>query len=377
MKLPEIIGGLIIMLIIMPKLFDVWHSGFLETQKRQAADHLVMVNRAGAGYVRKHQTTLLTQATPNSGPVISVAELVNDGLLPDGFRDRNVWGQRYQIYIRQPRPKNIQAVVLTTGGRGHDAGSSFGTAVVPGAAALLGGPGGFVPTGDIPGQAAGTLHGAGGGWVVSLGGLGIPSPGAGHLGALSTFDPSSLGQDQLYRVAVPGHPELNQMQTELDMTDHAIRGVSELQFTEREITSEACTTPEEQGRVFLDKNQGLYLCRNNGLEVIGDTGNSAQLREATLAKNGDVVKKPVCPTGTGTTPMIFTAPAIAEAGPEAPPMSSLQTWATSLNATQWRVRMRVLTSNKTLNGADGDGWVYPGDNYNRIMVFTTCAKNTL
>ena len=374
MKLIEIICGLLILMAITPKLFEVWHNGHLETQKRLAADHLALVNRAGAGYVRKHQTTLLTQATPNSGPVISVADLVNDGLLPDGVRDRNVWGQSYRLYIRQPQPKNLQAVVLTAGGRSHDAGSKFGTATVPGAATLLGGPGGFVPTGDIPGQAAGTLHGAGGGWVVSLGGLGIPSPGAGHLGALSTFDPSSLGQDQLYRVAVPGHPELNQMQTELDMTDHAIRGVSELQFTEREITTEACTTPEEQGRVFLDRIQGLYLCRNNGLEVIGDTGNSAQLREAAVAKNGDRITKPVCAPATNTAPAIFTSPSIAEAGPEAPPLTSFQTWATSLSDTQWQVHMRVQTSSKTLDGADSDGWVHPKDNYNRIMVFTTCAK---
>jgi hypothetical protein len=70
--------------------------------------------------------------------------------------------------------------------------------------------------------------------------------------------------------------------------------------------------------------------------------------------------------------MIFTAPSLAEAGAVAPPMTSLQTWATSLSDTQWRVNLRVQTGNKTLG--DDDGWVYPGDNYNRIAVFTTCAR---
>ena len=369
----QALAGIIIFLLFMPGLSNLWDMGATRLQQRQAAEHLQFVTKASAQYVRKHQTTLLAQSSATSGPTITVSDLVTDKLLPVGFRERNVWGQVYQIHVRQPETNALQAIVLTSGGRTTNA-KKFANITIPGAAAMLGGAGGYIPSGVIPGQSAGQLLGAGGGWSINLSSLGIASPGAGHLGALSSFDSSSLGQDQLYRVAVPGNPELNAMQTELDMTDHAIRGVSELQFTEREITDEACTTPEEQGRVFLDKNQGLYLCRNNSLEVIGDTGNSAQLREATVAKNGDIVKKPLCPTGTGTTPMIFTAPAIAEAGPEAPPMSSLQTWATSLSDTQWRVQMRVLTSNKTLNGADGDGWVYPGDNYNRIMVFTTCAK---
>jgi hypothetical protein len=218
------------------------------------------------------------------------------------------------------------------------------------------------------------LHGAGGGWVISLSNLGIPSPGAGHLGAIAEFDSSALGQDFLYRVGVPGHDELNAMQTVLDMTNHAIRSVSEVQFTEREITTEACAAKADQGRMFLDKNIGLYLCRNFRLETVADTGNSALLSAAMTAKNGDMIKKPVCPANTGTIPMIFTAPSLAEAGAVAPPMSSFQTWATSVSDTQWRVNLRVQTGDKSIG--DADGWVYPGNNYNRIAVFTTCARDS-
>ncbi len=65
----------------------------------------------------------------------------------------------------------------------------------------------------------------------------------------------------------------------------------------------------------------------------------------------------------------------AQAGPEAPPLTSFQTWATSLSDTEWQVHMRVQTGNKRLDGADDQGWVYPADDYGRIMVFTTCAKD--
>ena len=36
--------------------------------------------------------------------------------------------------------------------------------------------------------------------------------------------------------------------------------------------------------------------------------------------------------------------------------------------------MRVQTGSKTLDGADGDGWVYPADDYGRIMVLAMCIK---
>ncbi len=375
MKLIEVIGALLILAMLLPRLADMMFMGLMNTQMRQAADQLALVIRASANYVRKHQTTLSSQATATSGPTVSVADLVSDGLLADGFRDRNVWGQSYGIYIRKDAASgHLRAVVLTTGGRGNET-DRFLNVVVPGAAALLGGSGGFVPSGNIPGQAAGTLQGAGGGWSLALAGMGIPSPGAGHLGALTSFDATALGQDFLYRVAVPGHEELNAMQTELDMTDHAIRNVSELQFEEREITDQSCAAPEDQGRVFLDRVQGLYLCRNNSLEIIGDSGNSALLKNATLARNGERITKPVCAPNTNTAPAIFTAPSLAEAGPEAPPLTSFQTWATSLSDTEWQVHVRVQTGNKALSTAgDDSGWVYPEADYARIMVLAMCIR---
>jgi hypothetical protein len=372
MHIISTIGALFIAAILLPALYAVWDLGHTQSQQRLAADHLKMVTVAAAEYVRKHDDTLRTSAQASSGPSVSVPALISDNLLPTGFSARNVWGQAYQVYFRQPQAGELQAIVLTTGGRTNNP-VKFETIIVPSAAVLAGGSAGFVPNGKVPGQSVGTLHGAAGGWVLNLGALGISSPGPGHLGALATFDSSALGQDFLYRVAVPGHPELNAMQTELDMTGHAVRGVSELQFTEREISTETCTT-NEQGRVFLDKKQGLYLCRNNRLETIGDTGNSSLLREARLAKSGEKITKPVCPTKTGTTPMIFTAPSIAAAVADAPPISAFQTWAVSLNATEWQVYLRLLTSNKSIG--DGSGWIYPSDNFNRISVFTTCARVT-
>lgn len=372
MSILNSIGALIITILMIPGMISLWEQGNTAAQQRLAADHLRQVTQAAGGYISRHQDTLLSQTGTTSGPGVTIETLINEGFLYEGFSRRNVWGQEYQIHVRQPETGQLQGVVLTAGGRGTDAGNRFANVVIPYTAALLGGAGGYVPTGDIPGQSDETLFGAGGGWTVSFASLGLSSPGAGHLGALSTYDASALGQDFLYRVAVPGNADLNAMQTNLDMTDHAITSVGEVQFTEREISTEACTADEEQGRVFLDREHGLYICRNHSLEIIGDTGNSALFKSAAIAVNGERIPKPVCAPSTGTTPTIYTAPSIAEAGSQAPPITSFQTWATSVSDTEWQVYLRVQTPNKKMG--DADGWIYPTDNYARIMVLTACSK---
>jgi hypothetical protein len=360
-------------IISLPFFAGLIQSSFEDSLKRNAADHLRVVTKAAADYTRKHQAALLSGTGPAGGPTIYVVDLVTDGLLPYGFSSANVWGQSYEVHFRQPEPNALQTVVLTTGGYDQSSNPKFANLLIPHTALLAGGAAGFVPSGIVPGEAAGTLQGSGGGWVINLGSLGIASPGAGHLGSVATFDSSALGQDFLYRVAVPGRPELNSMFTELDMRDHAIRNVAEVQFQARAFANEACA-PEDQGKMFLDREQGLYLCRNEVLEVVSDTGNSVPLKQAAVVRNGEMIDKPLCAPGTDTVPQIFTAPAIAEAGPDSPPVTAVQTWAESADDTQWQVFLRVQTSDTSFG--DGDGWVYPTDDYGRIMTFAVCARET-
>lgn len=368
------IGAILIFIVMIPQFITMWEQGNSATQQRVCADHLRMVVRAAGSYVGKHQDTFLSQAQAGSGPSFTVPDMIRDGLLPQGFSERNLWQQSYIVHVRQPEQGSLQAVVLTTGGRGaSDGPASFANVVVPGAAALAGGSGGYIPTGVLPGQPSTTLQGAGGGWALDLASVGIASPGAGHLGALSTYDASSLGQDFLYRVAVPGMPELNAMQTELDMSDHAVDNAQSVQFVEREISSESCTADEDQGRMFLDREQGLYLCRNHSLEIVSDTGNAAHFKEAAVVANGARVTKPACAPGTNTTPAIYVAPQLAAAGAQAPPITAFQAWATSVSSTEWQVHLRLQTPNPNLG--DDENWISPAADYARILVLTQCVKS--
>ena len=360
------IAAIFIIMLLLPMFARYQQQGMDNVKKRQAADHLAEVNHAVAEYVRGNYETLLDQAAPTSGPEIGVADLVAGGHLPTGLSDRNVWGQQYRAYVRKPQDDTLEAVTLTLGG--STAGRMFTTTLIPSAAALLGGAGGFVPSGLIPGQTTDTLQGAFGGWALSLPTLGIPSPGPGHLGARAMFDASSVGQDFLYRMAVPGHEELNSMFTTLDMRDNSVRNVRELQFEHHAFgDTAACGDTEQEGRVFLDADQGLYLCRNGQAELIADTGNSRLFKDALLVADGDLLDKPSCAPGTNTEPEIFVAPSIFSANEKSPPLAAVQAWATEENDTQWRIHMRVLKG-------DGKGWVYPDANYGRAMAFALCTR---
>ena len=364
----ELVIALTVIGVLMPIVYQHWQIGYIAEQQSHAADQLRQVNDASDAYIKRHFDTLLSSTTPSSGPQITIDQLVNDGLLPEGFRNSNIWGQSYEIYVRKPHENTLNSITITRGGREHKEGDSFATLTVPGAALRLGGAGGFVPTGALPGQQDGTLHGAAGGFILDLAALGITSPGPGHLGAYSAFDEYDLGTDYLYRGEVPGHPEYNQMQTELDMTGHGIENVGSVQYVSRTVTDGESCSAQDEGKMFLDQLQGMYLCRNGQLVLMADTGNSTQFKMSTVANNGDRIAKPSCAPGTGTSPQIYVAPAIASSGSQSPAMSALQAWATSVSATEWQVHLRVL------NTSNSDAWVYPTPEYGRVMVFTTCTR---
>ncbi len=223
------------------------------TGKRAVADHLATILDATAEYIRVNRGALLATAGASAPVQVSIAALKSGNHLLPGFGDRNPWGQSYGIYVLQPASGELEGIVLTYGGRSHVASRpKFGNLMAPSAAALVGGAGGFIPSGTIPGQSANTLEGAFGGWRVPLVGTSIPIPPPGHVGGLSSLrDTGTMDQDFLYRVAVPGHPELNAMQTELDMTNHpfAVCGKFNLKSTRSPISTppDSATTPPKTG----------------------------------------------------------------------------------------------------------------------------------
>jgi hypothetical protein len=99
---------------------NLWKLGENELEKRQAADQLVAVTKAAAAYVRK----------TSDGPLD--ADLGHQGRLsaPIPWSRKDFWRPAFRATTFGARPikslpaavfQYLQAVVLTTGGRGQDA----------------------------------------------------------------------------------------------------------------------------------------------------------------------------------------------------------------------------------------------------------------
>ncbi len=359
----EALGALLVLLIMLPLLSSLWQAGMNTVKKRAVAEHFMQVEKAARQYVKLNYNSLQAATTATTGPSVSLADLKNSGCLPNQVNALNPWGQGYQLFARKDKNGEPIMVVLTSGGRGHSATEpDFANILVPEAAALA--KAGFIPTGTV--NNAGVLRGAYGGWEVTLASLGVTGT-AGHLGMVSSLSADETGKDYLYRVEVPGMPELNAMQTDLDLNGNDIEGVKSITYDPQPYDGAFCTKPEDEGKTFLKADSGMYLCRNGQTTLISDSGNSLPMKTAHVAANLELIDKPVCPQGTNSHPEIFVAPAIASAGAQSQTLASFQTWATEYSANQWQIQMRVLTADNQ--------WVYPTANYGRAMVFTSCAKN--
>ena len=99
----ELVIALTVIGVLMPIVYQHWQIGYIAEQQSHAADQLRQVNDASDAYIKRHFDTLLSSTTPSSGPQITIDQLVNDGLLPEGFRNSNIWGQSYEICSQAPR----------------------------------------------------------------------------------------------------------------------------------------------------------------------------------------------------------------------------------------------------------------------------------
>lgn len=181
-----------------------------------AADKQITVAEALSKYLKDNYKTVLESATATAPAQITVAMLQNTNYLPDGFGDTNGFGQTIIGLARRPNPNQLEAIVLTIGGQ---AVSELGIRTI---AENLGGPGGYISTVN-----PNVIQGVRGGWQVALSNYSV-NPGAGHTASALFLMDGELANDYLYRNAVPGHPELNTMNTALNMGGQDINNAGEV-----------------------------------------------------------------------------------------------------------------------------------------------------
>lgn len=216
-----ILGYLIALMLSMLSLagFATWaKAGVTNVQTAAAASQMLVFDKAALQFVQDEAATLVAQATASVPVSVTPTMLVNGGYLPAGFSATNVFGQTWLLQVLQPTPNNLQALVTSQGGR-----AITDTRQLVQIAAQAGAQGGFVPyagqNGD-PTMVSSRAYGAYGAWQVPL--ANYTNPGSGRLASLLAFTGAQANSGYLYRVQVPGHPELNRMQTSIDMAGNDV-----------------------------------------------------------------------------------------------------------------------------------------------------------
>ncbi|EIX4510898.1 TPA: shufflon system plasmid conjugative transfer pilus tip adhesin PilV, partial [Escherichia coli] len=194
----EILGGLVVISLLMPLFWSYIEDYLNEMRNQSAAFHADAYNTAARTYIADNNARLHSGTLPAT---FTADELIRKGYLKG--LNRSPFGQSYTTGIRRNTSTGrLEALTCSTGGENikDDALRSI--------ASLLPGLGGFIGKN-------GTATGVFGGWTDKPGDYGLNCNG-GHIAIVMTGD-DLQESDRLYRFQVPGRPELNQMNTAINM----------------------------------------------------------------------------------------------------------------------------------------------------------------
>lgn len=365
----EAVVMIMALVVLLPLAYAGWNMGFAALKARAVAQQLQQVSEAAKVYARSQD--LLTTLTPGANAVeITGAQLINAGVLPHSGADiENAWKQKYKVFYSIPAtvagvPDRLTVVVTTI----SDPASPVAEADARKAAGFGGAGVGLVA--DAGGGTLALLNVVGG-WRIAVNTPPLPStePAIGSIGSYASLDDKALNTDVLYRVDVPGRPELNQMHVNLDMRDHAIVDVKNVQFNATSVKQADLTTvcdpaADTEGKVFYHTSTtadltGLYACKGGKPVLLADGANSAPVRNTMVVDPGTLITKPTC-TGGGT-PFISVSPASVTVG-GLPPVVGTSIYSSYADAgtSQWRVSLTVLGATLPVSG--------------KLSVITSCTK---
>ncbi|RKP47558.1 shufflon system plasmid conjugative transfer pilus tip adhesin PilV [Trinickia fusca] len=287
--------------------FTTWaRLGVANVQTAATAGQMLTFDKAAQQYVQDNGSTIAALATATAPVTVTPAMLIAAGYLPNGFSPSNVFGQTWQLQVLQPSAGQLQSLVTSQGGT-----PISNTRQLVQIAAQAGAQGGFVPYTNQAGDASMTpanANGAYGGWRMAL--TNYANPGSGHLASLLAFTNVQSTNAYLYRVTIPGHPELNTMQTALNMGAHDIDSANNVNATTVNATNVNAQGVNVQngngtptvtvGNASIVNQSGLqqiYLQSDNGTVVTNaNASNYSMLYASYLQPYGHAVAGTTCPS---------------------------------------------------------------------------------
>jgi hypothetical protein len=193
------------------------------------------------------------------------------GSMPTGLSATNTWGQSYQLAVQvvgTAPNQQVNAALETVGGatvpenRLRSITQQIGTA------------GGYVvkatPT---------TATGGQGGWgpvTLSLFGGTSANVGVGHLvGALFYQSAASINGTYLWRNAVPGQPQLNQMETAIDLNNNNLNNVATANAQTVVLPGVGAASAVQVGGAAYSGTGGTAQVLASGLQILNASGTAA------------------------------------------------------------------------------------------------------
>ena len=196
------------------------YSDYLQLQEwTVTAAETDRISAAAERYLKDNYGELQKHLLAEKFIAIDAEQLRQTGYLDKNISLTNNEGQTYTIYFTLDNltDKNITGLLLSRQGAVL---SEKGMRYI---ARLTHGESGYISEDN---QATGVD----GSWKLNTTESGIPAT-HGHLAMLfsaNTLQSVFSESDRLYRYRVPGHPELNQMQADMDLTQHGIRNAGEI-----------------------------------------------------------------------------------------------------------------------------------------------------
>lgn len=215
----EAVGGLGLLVLIVGFTMYDQVRGNDQRMAQIAATHHKTVATAGSAYIRDKYSDLL-DALPAIGntTTVSFATLQAAGYVQPTLSPENVWGQTLNLRVR--RSSTDQNAVQLEGLVIGEGGQSVPHDIARAVSQDIGAEGGYtVASGDYCATSqvsVSTLCGTRGVWERPMADFGAAvSPG--HIASALFFKDGMQVNDYLYRHRVPGKPELNTMETYLQM----------------------------------------------------------------------------------------------------------------------------------------------------------------
>lgn len=224
--LVEVIGAIAIASIMLLGISTAMDNVVEDSKGQQASLYQSQVTAAARKYMAANYAQLVTDTASGATVAVPVAALQTGSFLSGSFASANAYGQVACILVRKNAsaspPAKLDAMVVTYGGQ------AMPEKDIPQVALNAGVEGGYISK-RSPAMAQGAA------WQIDTtpyrgvacgSGAAVLSGNAvdgGHLASALFYDgPGQLSTDFVYRDAVPGHPELNQMNTPLLMAQDAL-----------------------------------------------------------------------------------------------------------------------------------------------------------